>query len=215
MCCIDFWWVSWFLWKEARVRGQVKSQVYLLALLFSRCVSLACSLTSQIPGLFCGQQLHVVMRSKMRKYMWPGGGRTPTMWHFSVRPSPSFSLLQGCSPLTLLDLHHSRFWIMFLLSFREWCENKWDNVVCSELSTLKLIYNKFLFLVGLPLTLGGIWTASLHCQLVCAMEKEFTLNISLMNTIGKEKYHVHSKIKHKCLWNLFVVLNGMLFLHLL
>lgn len=49
--------------------------------------------------------------------------------------------------------------------------------------------------------------ASLYHQLLSTTEKELKLSISLINTVGKEKCHVHSKIKHKCLLKLFVVLN--------
>lgn len=59
----------------------------------------------------------------------------------------------------------------------------------------------------LILALRAILAVSVYCQLLCAMEKEFKMNISLINTVGKEKYHVHSKIKHKCLVKLFVVLD--------
>lgn len=60
---------------------------------------------------------------------------------------------------------------------------------------------------GLILALGDILAVSLYCRLLCALEKEFKLNISLMKTTGKGKYHVHSKIKHKCPLKLLVVLN--------
>lgn len=63
------------------------------------------------------------------------------------------------------------------------------------------------FWFGLILALGDILAASLYCQLLCARGKEFKLNISLMNTISKEKYHVHSKTKHECPLKLFVVLS--------
>lgn len=60
---------------------------------------------------------------------------------------------------------------------------------------------------SLILALGDILAASLHHRLPCAMEKELKSSISLINTVGKKKYHVHSKIKHKCLLRLFVVLS--------
>lgn len=61
--------------------------------------------------------------------------------------------------------------------------------------------------LSLPLALGDVLAGSLYHQLLSTMEKELKLNISLINTVGKEKCHVHSKIKHKCLLKLFMVLN--------
>lgn len=60
---------------------------------------------------------------------------------------------------------------------------------------------------SLVLALRDLLAASLYQQLLKTMEKELKWNISLINTVGKEKCHVHSKIKHKCLLKLFMVLN--------
>ena len=59
----------------------------------------------------------------------------------------------------------------------------------------------------LMLALGDPLVASLYHQLLSSMEKDLKVSISLINTFGKEKCHVHSKIKHKSLLKLFVVLN--------
>lgn len=138
------------------------------------------------------------------------GTTTLSLWELKG----TCSLVLHCSPtlhpssrcLTFHELHPPTFLILFLPSFRddvrlrEKMLSAPNDLLCSIFTTNSSSES------GLTLNLGDIWAASLYCWLVFAMEKELKLNTTLMNTVGKEQYHIHFKVKRQCLGKLFVVL---------